>query len=546
MLTLLVTVNAQQSVTAEQSNKRLHDGIERLDKQCNDATRSSPELIANTHYTRAQQLLADSKLRLSRCELLNKMAQALERAISTAKKDREWKPLLGVVEWLAHKFPELSTKQIDILPKSSAKLPTVGQAPPQFETPTAPIEWKKVEPDLVEERLRTDVRKACLETHKLSQSFCLSEQLEETIANARDQRYEWGITQLETCLQDVLSQCPDLAGSTQVQIAQKLLQELKDEEKERKVALKAALKELQQIAEECRQSLDDEKLRGAIKKVLEKHPDADASKEVCEAKILVEQLARQVLQAAFDRAKIEKQPKPLHEAILRFRKNPVQEPTSMNASRHLVSESEALLQELEALHKKLASAQRQLADCLNGCYNSRVSGALQKCVDRIEKDFPDIKHGGVLAMHHPAGQELKKCKENLKIFIQEEEEFDKELNAAMEGDWRSINAVLEKALQRRPAYENREVVQKAIDTISHSTKSPVATKSPIVRAKSLASSVNNDSDYDSAFDDFDDDDSPSPRNGKSPRNVDRFQADGGNTERKDEYGDDGDLDDEEW
>lgn len=110
----------------------------------------------------------------------------------------------------------------------------------------------------------------------------------------------------------------------------------------------------------------------------------------------------------------------------------------------------------------------------------------------------------------------------------------------MEGDWRSINAVLEKALQRRPAYENREVVQKAIDMISHSTKSPIA------RAKSLAMSVNNDSDYDSAFDDFDDDDSPSPRNGKSPRNVDRLQTDGGNTEHKDEYGDDGDLDDEEW
>ena len=510
-------------MTTEQSNKRLRDGIARLEKQCDEAIRSSPELAGNAHYTRAQQVLADSTLRLTRCHLLDEMHQTLDRAISTAKKDREWKPLLGIVEWLAQQFPELRTESLDILPKNPARLPTVGLAPPQFETPSTPIQWTEVEPDLIEERLRTDVRKACLETHKLLQNFCLSERLQETIVNARATRYEWGITQLETCLQEVLAQCPDLTGTAQVQIAQKLLQELKDEEKEGKMALAAALKELQQIAAECRKSKNDEKLRVAIKKVLEKHPDGDASKEVCDAKILVEQLARNILQAALDQAKIDKQPKGLQVAIMRFRQNPVQEPTSMNASRLLVSEAEVFLHELEGLHKKLASAQRQLADCLNGCYNSRVSGALQKCVDRIEKEFPDIKQGGVLMMH-AAGQELKKCRENLSIFIREEQEFDTELNLAMDGDWKTLSGVLEDALRRKPAYENREVVQMAIDTVKKLTSQSAlpAVKSPVTKRKSLSTSSLNDSDYDSGFEDFDDDDSASPAaNGKS---FDRLQT----------------------
>ena len=491
----------------EKTNQRLSDGIARLEGRCQKGIRSSPELSANKHYMIATKLLVDGKQRIARCKLLGQIAQYLNRAISTAKTDREWKPLLGLVECFAHKFPELRT-EAKVLPKLSAKLPAklpdAQLATPKFHLIYREIvgwnsdlvlpQWKDVNPDLVEEKLREDVRKACGEAHKLGQTICLGERLQEATANAREQRYEWGITQLETCLQDTLAECPDLVSSAQVRIAQDLLQELKDEEKERKMGMESDLEKLAQVCEECQNPPNDDKLRMTLKEVLDKHPDADDSKQVCDAKVLVEILARKVLQVALDQAKKDKLPKPLDRAMKKFKQNAVQDVLIGKKSAFLMEEAESCLRKLRSLHKKLASAKRQLTDCLNGCYNSRVSGALHKCITRLENEFPVIKRGGVLSAH-PAGKEMENCKENLKVFLREEQEFDERITKVMHAEWKVLKSTLETALLDKPEYKNREIVQLANDTLKRSLR-----KSPIQRASSFQFAAT-DSDYDSGFDD---------------------------------------------
>jgi len=90
---------------------------------------------------------------------------------------------------------------------------------------------------------------------------------------------------------------------------------------------------------------------------------------------------------------------------------------------------------------------------------------------------------------------MENCKENLKIFLREEQEFDERITKVMHADWKVLKSTLETALLDKPEYKNREIVQLANDTLKRSL-----IKSPIQRASSFQYAAT-DSDYDSGFDD---------------------------------------------
>ena len=88
------------------------------------------------------------------------------------------------------------------------------------------MQWNETASDLVEEQLRQDVRQAYTQAQKLSQAIYLINRIQAFTAKARKQRYEKGITLLETSLQGLLAERPDLGKHAHVEKAKELLREL--------------------------------------------------------------------------------------------------------------------------------------------------------------------------------------------------------------------------------------------------------------------------------------------------------------------------------